>query len=60
MESVEVVALEVVIVESDGSGAHDEDTCISEATQLYLDEVESTDCDAAWCGGLDGAYPSCP
>lgn len=51
MEITEVIALELVIIETDGVGAVYEDTCISEVFGLTIGERLSVSCAQEWCAG---------
>lgn len=60
MEITEVVALELVIIDTDGAGAKYEDTCISEVTRLSTGDASSVSCSAEWCASPDAAsHPGC-
>ena len=59
MEITEIVALELVIVETDGAGARYEDTCISEVSALSIGERLSATCPAEWCAGPGAGAPYC-
>jgi len=60
MEVTEVVALELVIVSTDGHGATHDDTCISEVAQITAGDVRSRTCAEGWCNGPGAGTDGCP
>lgn len=60
MEVTELVALELAIIETDGTGAQYEDTCISEVAQLTNTTERSITCHPDWCAGPGKGSAGCP